>query len=204
MAFTTPDTHITGYVISQSDWNQLVNNDNAINSMFRQNIWPDYEAHAITGLPVAPATSVTSATGDTYKPEIPILTFIGTSDQGRGFTCRWPRGYGVSATLVGSYYMTGVNSDDDAILEAYMTAVSSGLVSRTAIGFDSVNQVAERVPDAIGTEGDFAIVLTNNDTVVANDWTEILLVRNGDDGSDTANVGLLALTSLAVDFDLAT
>ena len=204
MAFSTPDTHITGYVVTASDWNELVSNDLAINSFFRQNLWPDYEAHApASGITAAGISVVESSDGGTIKALIPIIGFIGTADEGRMWTCRWPRGYGVTATLVGSYYMTGVNSDDEAVLKAQMAAVSDGDTSMTAKALDSVNTTTHTVPDAVGTADEFSITLTNADSVAANDWVCVVLWRDGDAGTDTADVGDLALTSLAINFDLA-
>ena len=204
MAFNTVDTQITGYIVLASDYNKFANNDNAINNFFRQNLWPDYEAQApASGLTAAGISVIESSDGGTYKPLIPIVGFIGTADEGRQWTCRWPRGYGVTAKLVGSYYLTGANTSDDAVLECYLAAVSDGDASMTAKGYDTVNQLVHPVPDAIATADEFSITLTNEDDVVAIDWVNILFLRNGDDGSDTANVGELALTSLAIDFALA-
>jgi hypothetical protein len=204
MAFSTPDTHITGYVVTAADWNELVNNDLAINSFFRQNLWPDYEAHApLSGITAAGISIVESSGAGTAKPIIPIIGFIGTADEGRMWTCRWPRGYGVTATLVGSYYMTGANTDDEAVMVAQIAAVSDGDTSQTAKVFDSANSLTHTVPDAAGTADEFSITLTNADSIAAIDWVCVVLWRDGDNGSDTANVGDLALTSLAIDFDLA-
>ncbi len=205
MAFSTPDTQIAGYVVTAADWNELVNNFNAVNSFFRQELWPDKEAHApLSGLTAAGISIVESSDAFTFKPLIPIIGYIGTADEGRQWTCRWPRGYGVTATLVGSYYMTGANTDDEAVLLAYIAALSDGDTSATAKAYDTFNQLVHTVPDAIGTVDEFSITLTNADSVVANDWVNILFRRNGGSGSDTANVGEFALTSLAVDFSLAT
>lgn len=205
MAFSTPDTHISGYIVLASDWNEHVNNFLAINNFYRQELWPDKEALApYSGITPAGMSIVESSDGGTNKPLIPILTFAGDADYGRQWQCRWPRGYGVSAVLVGSYYMTGVNSDDEAVLEGSVAALSDGDLNATAKAYDTLNQLIHTVPDAVGTSDEFSIPLANEDGVVANDWVNILLMRNGDDGSDTANVGGLALKTLAVDFSLAT
>lgn len=204
MAFSTPDTHIAGYIVLASDWNELVNNFLAVNDFFRQELWPDKSGQApASGLDAASLSVVESSDGAADKILIPIISFIGTADKGRQWICRWPRGYGVSAALVGSYYMTGVNSDDEAVLEASVGALTVGDLNVTAKAYDTLNQLIHTVPDAVGTDGGFSIPLTNIDSVIANDWVNILLKRNGDDGSDTANVGSLALKSLAVDFSLA-
>lgn len=205
MAYSTPDHRIAGYIVLASDWGEFVDNFLAVNDFFRQDLWPDKEAHApLSGLTAAGISVVESSDGAADKILIPIISFIGTADRGRQWACRWPRGYGVSAALVGSYYMTGVNSDDEAVLEASVGALSVGDLNATAKAYDTLNQLIHTVPDAVGTPGGFSIPLTNIDSVVANDWVNILLKRNGDDGSDTANVGNLALKSLAVDFSLAT
>ena len=205
MAFTTLDTQIAGYVVLASDYNAFVNNDNAINNFFRQELWPDKEAKApASGVTGAGISQIESSGAGTNKPVIDTIRFIGTADEARQWTCRWPRGFGVTATLVGSYYMTGSNTDDEAVLEAQVAAISDGDASSTAKVYDTLNQLIHTVPDAIGTMDEFSIVLTNDDGVSANDWVSIVLMRNGNDGSDTANIGDLALTSLAVNFALAT
>ena len=204
MAFSTPDTHIAGYVVLASDWNELVNNFLALNNFYRQDLWPDKEAKApASGVTAAGISQIESSGAGTNKPVIDIVSFIGTADEARQWTCRWPRGYGISATLVGSYYMTGVNSDDEAVLEAQVAAISEGDTSSTAKVYDTLNRIIPTVPDAVGTSDEFSITLTNDDSVTANDWVNIVLMRNGNNASDTANVGNLALTSLAVDFALA-
>ncbi len=207
MAFSTPDTQIAGYVVLETDWNELVNNFIAVNGFFRQELWPDKEAHAPLSGVTAAGISVPESSGaavEGLKVPIPIIGFIGTADEARIWSCRWPRGYGVSAVLKGAYYMTGVNSDDEAVMEGLVSATSDTDASVTAKVYDTVNQVIVTVPDAIGTEDEFSIPLTNADGVVANDWVSIALKRKGTGGSDTANVGDLALKTLVVDFSLAT
>lgn len=207
MAFTTPDTHIAGYVVLASDWNELVTNFLAVNSFFRQELWPDKEAHAPLSGVTAAGISVVESSGaavNSLKVIIPIIGFIGTADEARMWVCRWPRGYGVTAVLKGKYYMTGGNTDDEAVLEAQVAALSDTDTSATAKQYDTLNSTTVTVPDAVGTMDEFSITLTNIDSVVAADWVNISLKRNGDDGDDTANTGDLALTDLVVDFDLAT
>ncbi len=205
MAFVTVSNQIAGYVVLASDYNIFANNDNAINSFFRQELWPDKEAHApLSGLTAAGISVVESSDGGSNKPLIPVVKFIGTANEGRQWACRWPRGYGVTAALVGSYYMTGANTDDEAVLLAYVAALSDGDASATAKADDTLNLLTHAVPDTIGVMDEFSIPLTNADSVAANDWVNILFQRFGTSGDDTANVGDFALTSLAVNFSLAT
>ena len=180
MAFSTPDTRIAGYVVLASNWNELVNNDNAINNFFRVELWPNNtQAYAPLSGVTAAGSEVNESSGaaeDGNKPVIPILTFVGTADEGRQWLVRWPRGYGVTATVVGSYYMTDANTSDEAVINFYLAAVSDT----------------------------FSQVLTNADSVAADDWVNFCMMRDGDAGTDTANNGDLALTSLAINFALAT
>ena len=203
MAFETRSTHITGYVVTASDWNESVNNDNAINAFFSVALWPELTARApASGTTAAGISVVESSDGGTNKPLIPIISYDADSDEGRQWTVRWPRGYGVSATLVGSYYMSSANVDDEVELEAYLCALSDGDASATAAAYDSANASTESVPDAAGTVDEFSITLTNADSVAAVDWVNILLLRNGDAGTDTAD-GDFNLKSLAVNFAFA-
>ncbi len=208
MAFSTPDTQIAGYVVLETDWNELVNNFIAVNGFFRVELWPNNtQAYAPLSGVTAAGSEVNESSGAAVngnKPVIPILTFSGTADRARQWLVRWPRGYGVSATVVGSYYMTGANTDDEAVINFYVAAVSDTDASRTAKVYDTANVLTVTVPDAIGTEDAFSQVLTNNDSVAKDDWVNFCMMRDGDAGTDTANTGNLALTSLAINFALAT
>ena len=207
MAFTTLSQQIAGYVVLASDYNAFVDNDNAINNFFTVELWPDQTpAYApLSGITAAGSETNESsgAAVDGNKPVIPIMTFIGTADRSRQWIRRWPRGYGVSATVVGSGYMTGANTDDEAVINFYLAAVSDTDTSRTAKVYDAANVLTVTVPDAIGTEFAFSLALTNVDGVVANDWVNICMMRDGDAGNDTANTGNMALTYLAINFALA-
>lgn len=203
MAFVTRSTHITGYVVTASDWNESVNNDNAMNAFFFVELWPKRTAYApASGTTPAAISVAESSDAGTNKPLIPIIAFGDAADSARQWTARWPRGYGVSATLVGSYYMSSANVDDEVELEGYLCALSDGDTSATAAAYDSANASTESVPDAAGTVDEFSITLTNADSVAAVDWVSILLLRNGDAGTDTAD-GNFNLTSLAVNYSFA-
>ncbi len=208
MGFVTVSNQIAGYVVLASDYNIFANNDNAINDFFRVELWPNNtQAYAPLSGVTAAGSEVNESSGaavDGNKPVIPILTFIGTANEGRQWLVRWPRGYGVTARVAGSYYMTGVNSDDAAVFKFFVAAVSDTDTNRTAKVYDTENFLTVSVPDAIGTEGAFSKLLTNNDSVVADDWISFAMVRKGGAGGDTANVGDFALTSLAINFSLAT
>ena len=204
MAFSTPDSQITGYVITASNWNELVNNFLALNGFFRQNLWPDLPAIApLSGIAAAGISEVESSDAGTIKMVIPIMGFDPATDEGRLFTCRWPRAFGISATLVGSYYMTDANTSDAAVINCQLAAVSDGDTSITAKAFDSVNSATHTVPDAAGTEDEISITLTNDDSAAADDLVGVAIWRNADDGSDTANNGDFAATTWAIDFDIA-
>lgn len=201
MAYSTPDQRSANYLVTAANWNELVDNFNALNSFFRQELPIAGGIAPLSGINAAALSLVESSGAGTAKPVIYQLSLDDTTDEGRMWVFRMPRGFGVTSTVKGSYYMAGANTDDDAVLVAQLAAVSSGDTSRTAKVFDSTNSTTERVPDAAGTEADFSITLTNDDSLTADDWVCIVLYL---DASESTHAGDLNLTTLAVDFDLAT
>lgn len=202
MVYSTPDQRANGFLVTQTEWNELVDNFNALNSFFRQNL-PILGRQAPQTGSVAALSVPESSGAGTWKPLIPTLAFDDTTDEGAMWGFRMPRGFGVTATLVGSYKMASANTAKDVILVAELAGVSDGDSSHSAKVFDSANSLTERVPDTADESDEFSITLTNFDSIVADDWIGLVLYRDADNGSDNA-AGDFQLTSLAVNFDLAT
>jgi hypothetical protein len=204
MAYSTPDTRAAGYLVSEDNWNELVNNFLALNSFFRQELPLAGGIAPLSGVAAASLSLVESSGAGTAKPVIYMLSFDDSTDEGRMWVFRMPRGFGVTAKLVGSYKMGTANTSEFVVLGCQVAGVSDGDTSHSAKVFDTVNTSAQiAVPDAADTSDEFSITLTNFDSIAADDWVCLILFRDADNGDDDAE-GDFQLTSLAVDFDLAT
>lgn len=202
MAYSTPPTQSANHTVTSTEWNELVNNFLALNSFFRQELPIAGGIAPLSGLNAAALSLVESSGAGTVKPVIYQLSFDDTTDEGRIWIFRMPRGFGVTATLVGSYKMAGANTDDEVVLAAQLAGISDGDTHSTKV-FDTENSLTKTVPDSADESDEFSITLTNFDSIVADDWVCLAFRRDADNGSETA-AGDFILTTLAVDFDLAT
>ena len=201
MVYTTPSTQLVNHLVTAGEWNALVNNFLALNSYFRQELPIAGGIAPLSGIQAASLSLVESSSVATAKPVIYQLAFDAGTDEGRMWQFRMPRGFGVTAKLVGSYKMAGANVDKDAVLIAQVAAVTAADADQDAKVFDSTNSTTERVPALADTAGEFSITLTNDDSLTADDWVCLVLYL---DESASNFAGDFQLTSLAVDFDLAT
>lgn len=203
MAYITPSTQAAQHKILYTEWNELVNNFLALNSFFRQELPIAGGIAPLSGINAAALSLVESSGAGTAKPVIYQLSFDAATDEGRMWVFRMPRGFGVTAKLVGSYKMASANTSDDVKLKVQVSAVSDGDTSHSAKVFDSEVGITKTVPDAADISDEFSITLTSDDSVAADDWVCVILFRDANHVDDTA-AGDFILTSLAVDFDLAT
>jgi hypothetical protein len=203
MVYKTVTQRSNGFRVTETEWNELIDNFNALNVFFREQLPIAGGMAPLSGINAASLSLVESSGAGTAKPVIYQLAFDDTTDEGRMWVFRMPRGFGVTAKVKGSYKMASANTDKDVVLVAQLAAVSDGDTSHSAKVFDSANSSTERVPDAADTSDEFSITLTNDDSLAADDWVCVVLYRDADNGSDNAS-GDFQLTSLAVDFDLAT
>ena len=199
--YTPTDDRSTGNVITEAIFNELTTNFRVLNSIFRQELPIAGGIAPLSGIAAASLSLVESSGAGTAKPVIYMLSFDDSTDEGRMWTFRMPRGYGVTAKLVGSYKMAGANVDKDAVLICQVSGVSATDADQDAKVFDSTNSTTERVPALAETAGEFSITLTNFDSIAADDWVCLVLYL---DESASNHAGDFQLTSLAVDFDLAT
>lgn len=202
MAYSTPSTRSANYIVSNSNWNELVDNFLALNSFFRQELPIAGGIAPLSGLDAAALSLVESSGAGTVKPVIYQLNFDAATDEGRIWMFRMPRGFGVTAKLVGSYKMASANTSDAVVLAAQLAGISDGDTHSTK-AFDTENSLTKTVPDNADESDEFSITLTNFDSIVADDWVCIAFRRDADNGSDNA-AGDFILTTLAIDFDLAT
>ena len=202
MAYQTMTNRSTGYVVLESDWDDITDNFDALNAYFRQELPIQSRIPPMSGIDAAALELVESSDAGTIKPVIYQLRFDDSTDEGAMWVFRMPRGYGSTLTLVGSYKMASANTSKNAVLVAQLAAVSDGDASHSAKAFDSANSLTEAVPDAADESDEFSITLTNADSVAANDWVCLVLYRDADNASDDA-AGDFILTSLALHFTLA-
>ena len=202
MVYQTPDQRAANYIVTNGNWNELVDNFNALNSFFRQELPIAGGIAPLSGVNAAALSLVESSGAGTAKPVIYQLNFDDTTDEGRMWIFRMPRGFGVTATLVGSYKMASANTTDEVVLSCQVAGISDGDTHSTKV-FDSANTTTKTVPDSADESDEFSITLTNFDSIAADDWVCVILNRDANNGSDTA-AGDFILTTLAIDFDLAT
>ena len=105
MAYTTPTQRATSYLVTADNWNEFVDNFNALNSYFRQELPIAGGIAPLSGIQAASLSLVESSGAGTAKPVIYMLSFDAATDEGRMWIFRMPRGFGVTAKLVGSYKM---------------------------------------------------------------------------------------------------
>jgi hypothetical protein len=205
MVYTLPSHDPSTGTVAPSSWGDEINaNFDVLTQVFIP-LFPE------TGNGIAPASGLTAAavsdvqssTGDTIKPEWPVISFDDSSDEGRIWNAQIGRNYVAGNVIVvaGSFYMASANVDDEVVIVAQIAAVSSADASVTAKSFDTANSSIQNVPNAAGTERNFSITLTNDDSIAPLDRFSLVFWRDGDDGDDTAD-GDFQLTQLRIAYDL--
>ena len=190
-----------GYTVAESDWDDITNNFDALNTAYRIDL-------PITGA-IVPLSGVTGASleltestgAGTLKPMFYTLRFDDTTLEARMWVIKMPRLYGGTPTLKGSYKMQSANTSEAVYLKCRFAAVSDGDNYNAKI-FDDINVLEESVPDTLGESDDFEITITNDDSIAADDWLCITFYRACTDPLDTAS-GDFMLTSLALHYTIA-
>ena len=200
MAYSTMTNRAAGYIVAESDWDDITNNFDALNSAFRIDLTLTASIVPLSGIDGASLELVESSGAGTAKPVLYGLRFDDSTDEGRMWVAKVPRLFGGNPTLKGSYKMTGANTSKSVGLVCQVAAVSDGDTHST-VEFDTANTLTESVPDTADESDEFEITLTNNDNMAADDWLCIILYRDVDASDDA--VGDFILTSLALHYTLA-
>ena len=201
MAFSTMTNRATGYIVLESDWDDITDNFDVLNTDAVY-LFPDLGPGQVpaSGIVGAAFEIAESSDSGTAKPLIEQLLFDDTTDEGRIWSFRMPRQYGGNPVLVGSYKMAGANVSKTVGLVAQLAAVSDGDAAHSAKAYAAANASTEAVPDDADTSDEFSITLTNDDSVTANDWVSLILYRDVDASDDAS--GDFQLTSLSLNFTL--
>jgi hypothetical protein len=189
-------THITGYTVLASDWNQLVNALNAISLP----VAPGAAIPPLSGLQSAGLDVVESSGAGTAKPIIYRLLFDTNTAEGRMWIFRVPDTFVSSPVLNILYYSTGANVSKTYAPNVQVACVSNGDANMTSKVFATTNQTVVTVPDAAGTLAAASVTITNADSMAAGDWCCLCLwrdVSNDNAANDIAVVGLVLTYSLA-------
>lgn len=195
------DTRDPGYIVKATvDWNPAVN---SINFLAETGFIPLPIDAAIPPMSdiAAAAISQVESSGTAPNPTWYVANFDDSTDEGLIWQTICPRGYGVTPTLRGWYYMAGANTNKNAVWVCRIAAWSSGDASVTAKVYAAVNTVTVAVPAVAGTLGTFTITLTDVDNLAAYDIMSVLLYRDGNDAADNA-VGDAILMGAAIQFDM--
>ena len=189
-------TQVTGYTVTASDWNQLVNALNAITLPIK----PGEAIAPLSGLQAAALDLVESSGAGTIKPIIYRMLFDKTTDEGRMWIFRIPDTYVSTPVLKIQYYMTGANTTKKINWNVQVACVTDGDASMTAKVFAATNAADVTVPDAAGTLDVASVSIANADNMTAGDWCCLLLwddASGGTVGQDAAVVGVVLTYSLA-------
>ena len=180
----------TGYTVTATDWNALVNALNAISFP----ITPGCAIPPLSGVQAAGLDIVESSGAGTAKPVIYRLLFDKDTDEGRMWIFRVPDVYVSTPVLKVLYYSTGANASKTFAANAQVACVSDADASMTAKVFAATNAAVTTVPDAAGTLDVASITLTNADSMAAGDWCCLHLWRDvseDDAANDIAVVGVV-------------
>jgi len=193
MAYTVPSHDpATGTKIPPS-WGDEVNANFLVLNSAEDHIF----LHSYVGIsdittPVTGQYRHVTASG--IDPEIDILGFDDSSDEGIGYNYYLPADYSSSPKLKISYMMAESNTSKSVRFVAQVCALSDG-DDRRAAAFDSENAITISVPDAADEEDSFEIELTNDDNMVAESRLVIFIWRDADHVDDDA-IGDFRVTGL--------
>lgn len=201
MAFVTQSTVAFGDTWSATQHNVMINNDVFLNTAFHVPLFPASSGIApSSGLTASAFSQVQSSGAGTVKAEYWILSFDATTDEGRIWNGRVPRGFGSTLTVNGSFYMASATSGN-VVLAAQIACISDADAGVTAKVLATENSSTVAVPGVAGTAKAFSITMTNADSIAAGDFFSLAFRRDADNGSDTAT-GDLNLLLLDLYFSL--
>lgn len=200
MAYTTMTNRAVGYTVTESDWDDITGNFDALNALGVVHLFPRSSGEVpVSGVQGAAYSVIQSSGAGTAKPQYPVLAFDKDTDEGRIWNFTMPRDYAGTLTVSGTYYTTATSGT--LVFSAQLAAISDGDTSVTAKVFASANTMgAQTVPGSAGTEEAFTITMTNADSVAANDRCMLILFR--DVSEDTAAADIL-LTRLDLFYNLS-
>lgn len=201
MTYTAPATVNTGDLWTAANQNtfikanmEFIASDRPIPLELSRSLAP------MSGLNAAPLEQIESSDAGTFKPILHQSRFDDNTGEARMWLFKAPTQLGAGAQLKILYHMASANTSKNAVLEAYLAAISDGDTTVTAKAFDAANQLVETVPDTAGELDLATITLTNADSIAAGDWVCLMLLRAGNNGSDDAS-GDLIVTDVEFIYD---
>lgn len=172
--FINPDTRTTGYLVSATDWNALVNNF----KFFDETRYLELdiaESHPPDNMEIAPISLVASSAG-TPTPKAYVSTHDAGTIEGREWAKPIPPEYKDSPAIEFLAYM-GTATSGTVVVNAYVSSTGAG-DSGTNFPFDTINSATITVPGTAGINFAGTISLTNADSMAAKDSAVFLLSRN--------------------------
>jgi len=188
-------THVTGYVVTATDWNEIVNAFNAITLPIK----PGEAKAPLSGVQAAAFDIIESSGAGTAKPVFDRLLYDKATDEGRMWVFRIPDSYVSAPVLKILYYSTGANVAKTCAFNCQVACVTDADAAITAKVFAATNESVTTVPNAAGTMDVASITLTNDDSMTAGDWCCLHLwrdVSNDDADNDIAVIGLVLTYSV--------
>lgn len=128
----------------------------------------------------------TSPPGPVVANSLVHLAFDSDTDEICYLEFALPENYSSSAVLKGIFSMASATSGN-VVWAAQVWALSPGdSADIDTESYDSANTDTEAVPGTAGYPDEFAITLTNDDSMAAGDIVRIKFYRDADNASDTA------------------
>lgn len=128
----------------------------------------------------------TSPPGAAVANSLVYLTFDASTDEIVYLEFALPENYASAPVLKGIFSMASATSGN-VVWAAQVWAMTPGdSADIDTESYDTANTDTEAVPGTAGYPDEFAITLTNADSMAAGDIVRIKLFRDADNGSDTA------------------
>ena len=191
--FTNPTTRTTGYKVTATDWNELVNN----NKFFDETRYLELdiaESHPPLSNTTAAGIELVESSAGTPTPAWYQASYNGTAVLARQWSKPIPPEYKDSPAIEFIGYM-GTATAGTIVVSAYVSSIGAG-ASGAARPFDAANAATITVPGTAGICFAGTISMTNNDSMAAKDHAIFMLARSGTATADTAG-GDLKIKSVA-------
>lgn len=171
--FTNPSNQSSGHLITEDEWNELVNN----HKFFDETRYLELdiaESHPPDNMTAAPISLVASSAG-TPTPKKYVANYDDTAIEGREWAKPIPPEYKDSPAIEFLAYM-GTATSGTVVVSAYVSSSGVG-ANGTSFPFDTINSATITVPGTASIKFAGTISLTNADSMAAKDSAVFCLSR---------------------------